>query len=105
MMTAIERLKGLMEKIPDRFLSCSIILSKFSSLCANIWKSSCFSSAPGNGGISSKLTIPSDFLQTFRVMPKEPFPIASSDSYGSRNEEVNISEVQKVMLYKVLNQN
>ena len=40
-------------------------------------------------------TIPSVFRLTLRMMPKEPFPMMSSESYWSRNEDIGEGERKK----------
>ena len=37
-------------------------------------------------------TIPSVFRLTLRIMPKDPFPIMSSGSYRSRNDDIGKEE-------------
>jgi hypothetical protein len=67
------------------FLSLSLILSKFNSFRAKIYVT-----VSDNDEVENEvaLTSPSAFRRTFRIMPKEPLPITSSESYWSRKDDI-----------------
>jgi hypothetical protein len=67
------------------FLSRSLILSKLSSLRANICKKD---HEPGHTKVQQiARTKPSVFRRTLRIIPKEPVPMTSSGSWLSRNRQ------------------
>ena len=75
------------------FLSLSLIRSKLSSFRANIWPGKVENMTQGQW--HNKLTKPSDFRLTLRIIPKEPFPIISRGSYKSRKTDaiVDVGEM------------